>query len=389
MTEELKPPFDAGKFDRLLKDSEIDVVIATSKHNIQYLLGGYRYFFFANFDALGTSRYLPMFVYVAGHPQASAYFGNEQETAEVENGRFWCRHTETRFWGSVDVAEAVVAHLRRAGLDHARIGVEKAFLPADSIDYLRAALPEAAIVEAHLPLERLRAVKGPQELAKIRNVSELVVSSMIDTFASARLGMTKQEISDLLGKHEASRGLRFDFCQISAGRKLNRAPNDDRLQAGDIVSLDSGGSMGGYFGDLCRMGIVGEPDRELQDLLQFIDDIQYLARKPICPGALGRTIYEAADARIASSPLAPHISFVAHGMGIIGHEAPRLSARGPVAYAADDADRPLEEGMVISIETTLAHPSRGFIKLEDTVAVTAGGCEGYGDEGRGWNRIPA
>jgi Xaa-Pro aminopeptidase len=55
-------------------------------------------------------------------------------------------------------------------------------------------------------------------------------------------------------------------------------------------------------------------------------------------------------------------------------------------YPGTDADRPLEEGMVISIETTMNHPTRGFIKLEDTVAVTAQGWEGFGDAGRGWNR---
>ena len=43
-------------------------------------------------------------------------------------------------------------------------------------------------------------------------------------------------------------------------------------------------------------------------------------------------------------------------------------------------------GMVLSIETTLGHPRRGFIKLEDTVAVTEDGREAFGDEGRGWNR---
>jgi Xaa-Pro aminopeptidase len=42
--------------------------------------------------------------------------------------------------------------------------------------------------------------------------------------------------------------------------------------------------------------------------------------------------------------------------------------------------------MVISIETTMAHPKRGFIKLEDTIAVTDDGYEGLGDTGRGWNR---
>jgi Xaa-Pro aminopeptidase len=41
--------------------------------------------------------------------------------------------------------------------------------------------------------------------------------------------------------------------------------------------------------------------------------------------------------------------------------------------------------MVISIETELHHTERGFIKLEDTVAIGPTGCEGFGDHGRGWN----
>ena len=41
--------------------------------------------------------------------------------------------------------------------------------------------------------------------------------------------------------------------------------------------------------------------------------------------------------------------------------------------------------MVISIETTMQHPRRGFMKLEDTVLVTDTGHEALGDGGRGWN----
>ena len=73
-------------------------------------------------------------------------------------------------------------------------------------------------------------------------------------------------------------------------------------------------------------------------------------------------------------------------MGLITQEAPRLTGEGPVPYPADDVDRPLEAGMVVSIETTLPHPQRGYVKLEDTVAVTETGFEGFGDSGRGWNR---
>ncbi len=62
-------------------------------------------------------------------------------------------------------------------------------------------------------------------------------------------------------------------------------------------------------------------------------------------------------------------------MGVITHEVPFLMTNHPVAYEGVDADRPLEENMVISVETTMLHPTRGFIKLEDTVAVTATGYE--------------
>jgi len=71
----LKPaPFDTARLDALLEDEGIDVLVATSKHNVQYLLGGYR-FFFDYMDAIGGSRYLPIVVYQKGHPDNSAYIG--------------------------------------------------------------------------------------------------------------------------------------------------------------------------------------------------------------------------------------------------------------------------------------------------------------------------
>jgi len=72
-------------------------------------------------------------------------------------------------------------------------------------------------------------------------------------------------------------------------------------------------------------------------------------------------------------------------MGLITHEAPFLMTNHPVAYEGVDAERPLEAGIVISVETTMLHPNRGFIKLEDTVAIKEGGHELLGDRARAWN----
>jgi Xaa-Pro aminopeptidase len=134
------------------------------------------------------------------------------------------------------------------------------------------------------------------------------------------------------------------------------------------------------------MGILGEPDTELEDLLRAIEQIQQAARKPIRAGARGGDIFAVGQGLLDASPHREYTEFLAHGMRLVSHEAPRLTATGPVPYPGDDADRGLENGMVISIETTMAHPKRGFIKLEDTFAVTDGGYEALGEAGRGWNR---
>jgi Xaa-Pro aminopeptidase len=213
-----------------------------------------------------------------------------------------------------------------------------------------------------------------------------VLASMQAVIASHGPGATKAEVVEALRREETNRGLTFEYCLITCGTSLNRAPSDQKWEKGDIMSIDSGGNYHGYIGDICRMSIQGEPDAELNDLLAEIESIQRAAMKPIRPGAMGREIYAAAEPLRAKSKHHNHLEFLGHGMGLVSHEAPRLTDRGPVPYPATDANLPLEAGEVISVETTLLHPSRGFIKLEDTVVVTDTGHEVYGEGARGWNR---
>jgi Xaa-Pro aminopeptidase len=264
--------------------------------------------------------------------------------------------------------------------------MESGFLPVDAHRTLERELPDAAFIDATFTFEVLRAVKSPQELELLRTASEKVIDSMLAVIANHGPGATKRQLVDALRREEESRDLKFEYCLCNIGTDFNRAPSDQVWRKGEVLALDSGGNYKGYIGDLCRMAVAGEPDHELQDLLGEIEEIQQAARKPIRAGSLGRDIYREPEALIARSPNARELSFVAHGMGIVSHEAPWLTDRCSVPYPAYHADRPLETGMVISIETTLLHPRRGFIKLEDTVTVAEEGWEAYGDHGRGWNR---
>jgi len=234
-------------------------------------------------------------------------------------------------------------------------------------------------------LERLRAVKSKAELAKLKKASELVTDSMLNVIARHGAGTTKRELFEALKVAEVERGLTFEYCLLACGNSHNRAPSPQRWEEGDVLSLDSGGNYHGYIGDLARMAVLGEPDSELKDLLAEIEAVQQAAFAAVKAGAMGGDIYASAEKQLAQTSQHNHSEFLAHGMGVVSHEAPRLTSTGPVPYDDYDAHRPLEAGMVVSIETTIKHPTRGFIKLEDTVAVTPVGYEIFGESGRGWN----
>jgi Xaa-Pro dipeptidase len=380
-------PFSPAELDAYLQDAGIQVLLATSKHSIQHLLGGHRSTFFSHKDGLGPSRYLPIFVYVPGRLEATAYIGSQLEAHQARITPFWTPTVSLRPVGTLDALADAAAHLAARGIAPLRIGVEKAYFPLEAAEALQAAFPAAVLVDAMIPLERLRLRKSPAEIEMLRLASQKVIDSMVATFSRARLGMTKRQIADLLVVEETWRGLNYEYCFMTMGRDLNRALSDQELREGDIVSVDSGGNEAGYIGDLVRMAVAGEPDQELVDILATIDEVQHSAFRAIRPGVTGDDIYRAAKDILARSAIAPHTHFLAHGIGLVQHEAPRLTSSGPIAYQGTHTDEPILERMCISVETTCAHPTRGFIKLEDTVAVTAVGCALLGEGARGWNRI--
>ena len=379
-------PYSFAKLDDLMEKAGIDVLLVTSKHNTQYLLGGYRFIFFSAMDAIGHSRYLPVVVYIRGAPGKTAYVANKMEGGEHANHPFWTPHFLPMSWGSVDSMTEAMRHLKDHGPASPRIGIEPSFLPLNSAKVLEAAYPNAPLVDATGVLERLRAVKSPAELVHLKQASEAITDAMQAMIAGSHEGDSKFEIIERLRREETARGLQFEYCLLTLGSSHNRAASSQTWNRGEVLSIDSGGNLKGYIGDICRMGVLGEPDAELVDLLAEVESTQQAAFSKVRAGALGGDLIDAGQAELARQPNRACTDFFAHGMGVITHEAPFLMTNHPVAYEGTDASKPLEAGMLLSIETTMLHPRRGFIKLEDTLAVTETGYELFGSKGRGWNR---
>ncbi|SMF25432.1 Xaa-Pro aminopeptidase [Xaviernesmea oryzae] len=380
-----KPPFDTGRLDRLMEEAGLDALLVTSKHSIQYLLGGYRFFFYDFMDAHGLSRYLPFFVYVKGRPLDSAYVGAPMERYQKQLGSFWVSNLDFTKDKSKGYAAAAAEQLKKIGGAKGRVGIEFGFMPVDAYRVLCDLLPDVQLIDGTFPLEMLRALKSPEELKILRDASDKVVDSMLAVIANHGAGTSKLELFEALRLEETKRGLKFEYALTNIGTAFNRAPYDKIWNEGETLALDSGGNYKGYIGDLCRMAYIGHPDQELVDLLGEIEDVQQTARKGLRPGVRGGDIFEWASDALSRSSAKKVMFFSAHGMGIVSHEAPWLMSTAYPSYEAYHADKQLEAGMVISIETEMHHPKRGFIKLEDTVAITETGFEGFGDHGRGWN----
>jgi Xaa-Pro aminopeptidase len=380
-------PFDAAKLDRLMKEAGVDLLLAVTKHNVQYLLGGYRYFFFAHADAIATGRYLPIVGYFPDRPELAFYVGAGNEAWGLEVFPIWTPHIVTRSWTSVDSAMAAAEFIRKAGCTSGRVALELSFFPADAMDVLRRELPKIEFVEGLAILEELRAIKTKQELEYLKIGAAAIVDSMLATIQSAKPGVTEAQLVEHLRLEQSRRGLTFDYALIASGLTFGRAPSNRAWNPGETLSLDTAGYCHGYLADMARMAVMGQPTPLMEELLQEIRFVQDQTRIAIVPGQPGREVYEAGRRAKEQCKFGKNFGFVVHGMGLISHEAPRLQHNEEFGYEAAHGEYPLEAGIVLSIETGIKHPEAGFIKLEDTVVVTETGWEAYGDWGRDWNKV--
>jgi Xaa-Pro aminopeptidase len=146
-----------------------------------------------------------------------------------------------------------------------------------------------------------------------------------------------------------------------------------------VLELDCGGERFDYVSDIARMGCMGKPSALADDMLHEILAIQKRARALVRPGVPCAEVYlEGEQAFKASCYAAGGGAFEAHGLGIVPGEPPLIRPANR---------RPLEAGMVLSIETDFEHPEVGRVKVEDTVVVTPTGPEGLGDLGRHWTIV--
>src|SRR5262249_57289227 len=87
------------------------------------------------------------------------------------------------------------------------------------------AFPGSEIKDGLFVLERLRAIKSPEELKMLRVATDAVIDSMAAVFHNYGAGATKAELAEALRREETMRGLTFDYCLIAAGSGREPRPS--------------------------------------------------------------------------------------------------------------------------------------------------------------------
>ena len=372
-----KPPFEVDRLYSLMEQFEVELLLASTRHNIRYLTGGYYYPLYV-WDSHGRrTQYLSFACIPRQAVEDSFYVGRPGEKEVMQEADVWMKQCyESEKIGSLWTAARTVEVLKSRRLDGSRIAVELPSLPADVFEVLKERLPRAVFVDAVPMMDALRAVKSADEIAIIREGTKRNLEAVAAVLRSGRDGVSTAELADRVAREFRDRELHFLYALVCAGPGFFRAPSEKRRwRHGNLLHVDAGGLFESYVVELCRVGYLGKPSGLADELLQGCRDLEEQVLGTLRPGVEAGVVQRSADTFLEKHPLGKYGRFIAHGIGLVHHEDPVIDARSPQL---------LQEGMVLSIEMEFRHEEAGHVKLEDMAVITGGGSELLGPRQEAW-----
>lgn len=368
-------PFDSAKLQNLMDEAGVNLILASTRHNVRYLTGGYVYHFHERGQRMGSSQYLAFVGVPRGRVADAFYIGATGEKMGLDVLPLWIGQRDLDAGDALSSAMAAALMAHTMGVTNGKIGVELPFLPAATFAALQRELPQATFVDVTDLLHELRAIKTDTEIAILRDVSDQVATAIQAGFHAGHDGVTTRELADVVEREMGTHGVTFLWAFTNAGPGYLRAPAETRWERGRLLHLDCGGEEQDYLADICRMGVLGEPPALGRELVDHCLAIQGVVRRQLRAGMTYGEVSASADVALHASTHAGIGRIVAHGIGMVSHEQPMINR-------PEQSGRTLAVGHVLSVETEFHHPEVGHVKIEDTIAITPNGAEGLGDIGR-------
>lgn len=353
---------------RMMRGADIDALLFMTEREFTYFAG-----FQSNFWQSPTR---PWFLIVPADGKPIAVIPSIGENALKIS---WI--DDVRIWASPNPQDEGISlladTLKTLARHHARIGVPMGpethmRMPANDVTMLRDALGAVTMVDATDIIRSLRMVKSEREIAKHHHIAGLVSDAYDDIAKTVKAGMSEREIVAAYRLDVLSRGAdTVPYIVATAAQDGTddaiRYPNDRPLVSGDVLFIDTGAEIDGYYCDFDRNFAIGQASdatKRAYDLAYRATDAGIAATRP---GARACDVWKAmADVLAEGGAQGGGVGRMGHGVGLHNTEWPSLMATDQTV---------LQEGMILAIEPGYDFAPGKMMLHEENVVVRAGGAE--------------
>jgi len=222
-------------------------------------------------------------------------------------------------------------------------------------------------------------------LAKIMDILEECIKPGIRTRKLEKYALGLIKGLDATPAFKGYQGYPTALCVSINEELVHGVPSWRKIKKGDVVSIDCGIIIDGYYADMARTIAVGEVDPEVARLIKVTKDTLSMATKEVDRGVSLGSLGNSIDSSIKRGGFSNVIAMAGHGIGLNLHEEPMI-----LNYGKPGTGVRLEPGMTFCIEpmASMGSPdieAKGFChKMKDnsicahfehTVLVTEEGCE--------------
>ena len=250
-----------------------------------------------------------------------------------------------------------------------------------STKLVRDALPQANLKDVTPTLDAMRQVKSAGELELLQKAIDASIDAHLDAMKHMRPGLFEYQVAARMKEiHEMGGCAREAYAPIVGtgfnSTVLHYSGLNDQIKDGDVVVIDVGGEYGGYAADITRTlpanGKFTPRQREIYDIVLGAQNAALAAVKPGAKmyggaGSLQQIVTDyferTGTTRKAARSSRYYIHGVSHHLGLDVHDP-------------GDRERPLEPGMVITVEPGIYIPEENLgVRIEDDVLVTKDGYQ--------------
>jgi Xaa-Pro aminopeptidase len=223
-------------------------------------------------------------------------------------------------------------------------------------------------------IDRLLMVKAEDELAWVRKAAQLADEGYEVFRSAARPGRQDYALIAEIEAFYRAKGVDDNFMIIGVGGPEVRGmapPSGKTLKPGDMVTTELTPCVGGYYAQICRTLVVGEPSEAQYRAFGIFKEALEAGITAVKPGVTAAEVARAENDVFRRYGLGDYVTSEytrvrGHGVGLFPDTKPQI---------LEDVTTPLEEKMSIIVHPNTYHPEVGYIVLGDTLIVAKNGPE--------------